>query len=475
MLTDVPEINQNQFMDVLRYTIDNGSNAIVLGPSGGGKTEMCLHIIKEKKCKGIYINMSVLERTDFQGLPVVSDDRLSVNYATPDFLPFSDVKSRTKKAALNTLMSWVQKQSGTKDIGLKKEEALTLLRDELKCIDDMEEIESLKKATNYLSLSAFDSLKDKFNSTVTEKETSAPIVIIFDEVDKAITEVLQTLLEFLQFRSINGRKLNIRACFLTCNLPDEHAHTNELSHAITKRCLTFKLKIDFDIWKAWAIKNEISPLIVGFLTQHNDYLIKGPPDGDTTAYALPSPRTWTEANKVIKYFESEQFSNKPLLEDLKVKLLSGAVGETAAVQFHTWLTHYHTLDHFINDLMEHGTYPTTTDPNMVTSDIFICALSACSKLESALKPNNTETIEKYVKHAFNWFDTLQSDIQIGSIRMVFGGNFDNTKGHEGLIQKYNLAKIPEFVRVFINIKKNLEEWDKLNASRSEKLSTDESK
>jgi hypothetical protein len=476
MLTDVPEINQNQFMDVLRYTIDNASNTIVLGPSGGGKTEMCFSIIKEKKCQGIYINMAVLERTDFQGMPVISADKLSVNYATPEFLPFADVKLRSKKDALNMVLSWVRKQTPTKDIGMKKEEALSLLQQELANIEDIEEIEQLKKATNYLSISAFDGLKENFNSVKPEQENDVPIVIIFDEVDKAITEVLQTLLEFLQFRAINGRKLNIRSCFLTCNLPDEHAHTNELSHAITKRCLTFKLHIDFDIWKAWAVKNQISPLIIGFLTQNSNYLHKGPPDGDTTAYALPSPRTWTEANKVVKYFESERHANSSaLLEDLRIKLLSGAVGETAAVQFNTWLNHYHTLDPFINDLMEHGTYPTTTRPDMLTSDIFICALSACAKLEAALKPENRPQIEKYVKNAFNWFETLQSDVQIGAIRMVFGGNFDNSKGHEGIIQKHDLAKIPEFVKVFISIKKNLDEWDKLNAARSEKLITEQSK
>lgn len=469
MLTGVPEINQNQFMDVLRYTIDSGANSLVLGPSGGGKTEMCFQIIKEKKCHPIYINMAVLERTDFQGMPVISDDKKSVTYATPEFLPFSDVKLRSEKEALSKLCEWVKQQRASKSF--KKEETLELLAQGIKDIENKEEIALLRQATNYLSLSEFDGLKEKINSIDTVDKNSVPIVIIFDEVDKAISEVLQTLLEFLQFRSINGRNLNIRACVLTGNLPDEHAHTNQISHAITKRGLTFKLHIDFDLWKAWAIKNEISPLIIGFLTQNNKWLYNSKPVEDETAYAQPSPRTWTQANAVVKYFNTEKFANKSnLVADLQKKLIAGCVGEEAAINFNTWVDHYHTLDPFINALMEKGTHPTITKPDMTTSDIFICALSACSKLESALKPDNKEIIEKYVKNIFNWLATLQSDIQIGSIRMVFGGNFDTSKGQEGIIQKYKLAEIPEFKDVFIDINKKFQEWEKLNASRSEKLS-----
>lgn len=474
MLTDVPEINQNDFQNVLRYTIDVGSNTLVFGPSGGGKTQMCFQIIKEKKCNGIYINMAVLERTDFQGMPVISDDKNSVSYATPDFLPFADVKLRNKKVALRTLLTWVEKQKTTNSVGMEKEKAIELLNKELSDIENIEEVNQLKKCTNYLSLTEFNPLANKINSIGENNENITPIVIIFDEVDKAISEVLQTLLEFLQFRSINGRKLNIKACLLTANLPDEHAHTNQISHAITKRCMTFKLNIEFELWKAWAIKNEISPLIIGFLTQHSNYLYKKADDGDDTQYALPSPRTWVEADKVIKYFDNEKMGNQSsLLEDLRLKLIAGAIGQNPAIQFNNWLLHYHTLDPFINDLMEKGTWPTTTKPDMTTSDIFICALSACAKIEAALKPDNKANIEKYVKNSFLWFNELQSDVQIGAIRMVFGGNFDNSKGQEGLIQKYKLAEIPEFVNIFINISKNLQEWDKLNAARSEKLSSEQ--
>lgn len=472
-LTDVPEIDQNDLQDVFRYSIDSGTNVLILGPSGGGKTEMCFSVIEEKKCRAVYINMAVLERTDFQGMPVISDDKTLVSYATPEFLPFSDTKAKNKRSAYNTLIKWINKQpapEGKAKKGLlNKDEAIELIQAEIQKLEEAEEIKNLKKSLDFLPANELATLKAKINALEVKQDDDTPIVIMFDEVDKGLQEVLQTLLEFLQFNSINGRKLNIKTCIMTGNLPDEFAHTNQISHAITKRGLTFKLKLNFDLWRTHAVKRGVSHLITGFLSQHSDYLYKTPKDGDDTQYALPSPRTWVMADKIIKFFEkNEKFNINN--DTLRLKLISGAVGEIAAIQFNNWHKHYYQLDPFINDLMNKGTFPNVSKPDMTTEDIFICALSACAKLETALKPDNKDMIEKYVNHAFTWLGTLPPDVQIGSIRMVFGGNFDNSKGHEGIISKYKLSELPQFTKVFINIHENMQKWEKLNAERSKELS-----
>lgn len=472
MLIDVPKIDQNDLQNVFRYSIRSGTNVLILGPSGGGKTEMCFSVIEEEKCRAIYINMAVLERTDFQGMPVISDDKTSVSYATADFLPFTDSKVKNRKNALLKLFSWVKKQKDEDNSALNKKDALRLLLNEIESIDEMEEIKELKKSLDYLPVNSLSLLKDNIKSLSIKEADETGIVIIFDEVDKGLTEVLQTLLEFLQFNSINGRKLNIRSCIMTANMPDEFAHTNQISHAITKRGLTFQLDLNFDMWRAHAVKRGVSHLITGFLTQHSNYLYKKAKEDDTS-YALPSPRTWIIADSIIKFFENDSIFNLNTHDDLRLKLISGAVGETAAIMFNNWHKHYFKLDPFINDLMEKGISPTVTKPDMTTEDIFICALSACAKLEASLKPDNKDIIEKYVNNAFTWLGELQSDVQIGAIRMVFGGNFDTSKGQEGIISKYKLAEIPTFKAVFINIHENIQKWEKLNAERSKESSTDQ--
>jgi MoxR-like ATPase len=463
-LTDVPEIDQQKMMAVFRYAIKSGSNALILGPSGGGKTHMAFQVIEELDCIPIYINMSVLERTDFQGMPVISVDKNSVHYAIPDFLPFNDVKAMKSRQAVELLEKWVSR-SGDK-FG-NKEESLALIGKEIEKLQELEELHALKKVMNHIPNKNLDKFKkqiDKLDCNLTEGK---PLVFIFDEVDKAISEVLQTLLEFLQFHSINGRKMNIKACILTGNLPDEHAHTNQISHAITKRCMTFKLVLDFNQWRMWAIDlGNISPLITGFLTQHPTYLHRGPPDGDETAYALPSPRTWEEASKALRALSENNFgfTNGEARDNFRLILMSGCIGTTAAIQFSNWHKHYHELDPVINNLLENGVYPEfmpgEDKRRLGTEDFFICALSACAKIEQSLKPDNEEIYTKYIKNTFNWFGTLPVDIQIGSIRMIFGNNFDESKGQVGLVKRFKLAEIPEFTKVFVDVTKNQAEWTK---------------
>lgn len=470
MLTDVPVIDQQKMMAVFRYAIKSRSNALILGPSGGGKTHMAFQVIKQMGCLPIYINMSVLERTDFQGMPVISADRNSVNYAIPDFLPFNDVKTMKARQAVQLLQNWVSK---SQDKFGNKKESLALIDKEIKRLQENEELHTLKKVINHVQSKDLAKIKEQVDSLELDLSEETPLVFMFDEVDKAISEVLQTLLEFLQFHSINGRKMNIQACILTANLPDEHAHTNQISHAITKRCMTFKLDLDFNQWRAWAIENGISPLVTGFLTQNSSYLHKPPPDGDETAYALPSPRTWTEASRALSILEKDNFgfTNPEAKENFRLILMSGSVGTTAAIQFNNWHKHYHELDPVINDLLENGNYPEFVPAKLdedkrklTTEDLFVCALSACAKIEQNLKPDNEQVYTKYIKNTFKWFGTLPVDVQIGSIRMIFGNNFDETKGQMGVVKKFKLADIPEFTKVFVDITKNQVEWMKFDAN-----------
>lgn len=464
MLQDVPVIDQSKMMSVFRYGIKSESNILILGPSGGGKTHMAFQVIEEMGCRPVYINMAVLERTDFQGMPVISQDKSQVHYASADFLPFEDIKVMQAKKALNTVLAWAKK---SEDKFNNKAEIVSILESELEILDSAEEVFELQKASHHLNSNNLSVIKNKIKDIKTESSKQIPLVFMFDEVDKAISEVLQTLLEFLQFHSINGRKMNIKSCILTGNLPDEHAHTNQISHAITKRCMTFKLELDFTQWRTWAIDNGISHLVTGFLTQHSSFLYKTAED--ETAYALPSPRTWAEASKALSILENDSFGfSGEAKEQFRIILMSGCIGSTAAIQFNNWHKHYHELDPVINALLERGIFP-ENQPNddtkkLSTEDIFICALSACSRIEDNLKPDNVELYTKYIKHTFNWFATLPTDVQIGSIRMIFGNNFDESKGQKGIIKQYKLAEIPEFTKVFVDITKNLKEHQKFNQS-----------
>jgi MoxR-like ATPase len=447
MLTHVRKINQKELKNIYNYGIKNKANVLVIGPSGSGKTEIAIQVADDNDCELIYINLSVLERTDFQGMPVISDDKMSVTYATPEFLPFSDVKTRNERFFLNTVLSWLSKQE------IVDKSAMDLVKQRIHQIDDIATTKLLKQSLPYISTLKTKSLAEKISDMPLPRDDKKPIVILFDEVDKGAHEVLQVLLEFLQFRSVNGRAMNVQTCFLTGNLPDEFANSSQISHAITKRCMTFRLDPDFKIWREWAYNNNVHAYVLGFLSQHSDYMHKGPPDGDPTAYALPSARTWVAASNALTFVDKNKDSfnmREDELHSFKMTLVAGSVGDMTAIEFNNWIKYYKEMDPIVEKLIETGKFP--DKDKLDVQQIFIVALSACSRIYAELKPNNEAVIKKYAKNTFVWLGTLQTDVQIGTIRMAFGGDFNK-------IKEYKLSNISELVDVFKNIKKLVNDTD----------------
>lgn len=84
-LTNVATITQDQLQKLVGNTILTGSNLLVFGPAGIGKTEICEQEIKTAGFVPVYLNLSVLEAPDLLGLPVI--DGLSTRYALPQYLP----------------------------------------------------------------------------------------------------------------------------------------------------------------------------------------------------------------------------------------------------------------------------------------------------------------------------------------------------------------------------------------------------
>jgi len=248
------------------------------------------------------------------------------------------------------------------------------------------------------------------------------------------------LLEVLQFHSVNGRKLNIKSCILTGNLPDEHAHTNNISHAITKRCQTYQLDIDPSQWKDWAYDANINEKVVSFLIVEPSFLYRKAADNDPTAYAMPSPRTWESAARLLDIYEESDERD----ENLEHMIVCGNVGVTAGVKFMNWMKYFHKMDPLVKNLLEKGEHPKMKD--FQAQEMLVFGIQACTKCFNELKPKNQAKIDKYHKNVYGWLASIeQIDVQMASVRLGLRGDFKK-------IATYNLAGIPEFKLVFDRIR-----------------------
>jgi len=87
-IKNVRTINTIQYERMVRFLLKNAENEriyrnmIVFGPAGVGKTKIAEQLVKESGMKLVYINLSVMEATDFLGIPQVVDG--VTRWAPPD-------------------------------------------------------------------------------------------------------------------------------------------------------------------------------------------------------------------------------------------------------------------------------------------------------------------------------------------------------------------------------------------------------
>lgn len=366
MLTNIVEIPNDTYMDVLKFNVRNGQNIMVFGQAGIGKTEMAQQAAEAEGFGVYYLNLSVLEAPDMLGLPIITDDN-SVDYARPKFLP---VEGKVEK----------------------------------------------------------------------------PVVLLVDEIDKSKPELQNPLLELFQSHTLNGTKLAIQAIIATGNLPDEGAHSQPVSHALTNRCKVYKLVSSFEPWRQWAQDSGLNAFVVGFLSKNQEFLSRPPVQGDPTAYCRPSPRAWSQAARELDFTTSKDSV------DFQTLLVAGRVGSEAAAKFRVWLDHYRHLEPIINKLVEDGVHP-PMDSFQVDKQ-FVCAIGATNMISQEARKDGKDKakqqaeVTKIATNVFGWLKTLPTEYQIAAVKSTLSMD---------IIQKFNLTKIPDVMTTYVAIRKVLKD------------------
>lgn len=445
VLTDIHKVYQDGLQEAMKFSIQEKDNLCVFGPSGGGKTAMALQCIEEEGCNAVYINLSVLERPDFQGWPAPAQGELIASYATPEFLPFEDTKYYMQRKALDKLKACY------KPGDIQGGELIDLIEKRLSGIEVYDKMIALKKALPYVEgdkniTNAIVQQLGQIEKTGDGLGSQRPNVLLFDEADKAPHEVLQPLLEVTQLHTVNGRPLNIQSCFLLCNLPDEGAHSENLSHALTKRCKVLRLELAFDQWRKWAFKKDVHPLIIGFIASessllHNTETAKN----DPTAYAAPTPRSWEYASNTLYACEKKKmnlFDEKAGGDDerkssnsITTSLIASHVGLHAALKLENWVKYYHELDPTIESIAMKGMQ---IGPELSFDQQLVVALGACTRVKRFLNEDDRDDCVKTAKNVFTWLKGCSTEVQIGAIR----GAFDWEE-----VKDYKLTDIPEVQKV----------------------------
>lgn len=237
-----------------------------------------------------------------------------------------------------------------------------------------------------------------------------PAIMLFDEADKCENELYAPLLELVQFHSLNGQKFsNLHSCILTGNLLSEGGR--RIHPALLDRTEVYMLQPDVKSWLAWAGgKGQIHSSIYAYIQDHPDRLT-GSEEINELCLRDPSPRSWDNGSKIIKFGEEHHYPIELILEKV-----SGLVGKQAGAEFRSYYQHYKVLLPLVDALFKgeniNKEYKDTSPSDKLSLCLIIMARFA-AQLDAS---DPTKDKPEVINYVGKLLQTVSPDIVVAGLR-----------------------------------------------------------
>lgn len=272
-------------------------------------------------------------------------------------------------------------------------------------------------------------------------EGKKPVVALLDEVDKADKSLWAPLLEFTQFRTINGTPLPmLHSVIMTGNLISEGGERPSMP--LLDRAEKYLVEADATSWLDWAGKSgRIHPSITAYVHDHPKDLF-GAVDPEER-YADPSPRGWDRASQIL--FKGEERGLSTYLLNKKV---AGCVGKDAGIKYSNYYEHYMELLPMVEDIYNGKDVHVKYNVLEPTKKIVACMI-ACARLAAQLdQVDSIENLPPSVKHMGKFLAKVSHENVLIAVR--------SQVQIERLV-RFNLDEHPEWAQVLGKINKEVDQ------------------
>jgi hypothetical protein len=265
------------------------------------------------------------------------------------------------------------------------------------------------------------------------------VVALLDEVDKADPSLWAPLLEFTQFKSINGNKLpQLKAVIMTGNLISEGGARPSLP--LLDRAEKYLVEADATSWLEWAGKSgHIHPSITAYISDHPKDLFGAVDPEDR--YADPSPRGWARASEIL--FKGEERNWSPSLLNKKV---CGCVGKDAGIKYSNYYEHYQQLLPMIEEIYQGKDVSNRYKVLEPTKKLVACMIT-CARLATQLDHSKTDEPPQSIKHVGKFLQTVSYENVLVAVRSQI--QIDR-------MVKFNLDEHPDWEQVLSKINKSVD-------------------
>ena len=159
-------------------------------------------------------------------------------------------------------------------------------------------------------------------------------ILFLDEISAAPQAVQAAAYQRTLDRVVGEHKLPENCIVMAAgNRVTDKSVAFKMPKALANRLLHIEVEGSFKSWKDWAIKHGVNEKVIGFLSFRNDYLMGFNAANEDLAFA--TPRSWEMVSNILNNISSE-------IEEV-FPLISGLIGNGAAVEFRTWCEIYSTL------------------------------------------------------------------------------------------------------------------------------------
>jgi len=251
-----------------------------------------------------------------------------------------------------------------------------------------------------------------------------PVVLFFDEIDRATIEVRQGIFELTDSRKLAGWHLHEDTVIAAAINGGEHGsqyQVGEMDPAELDRWATFDIEPTVEDWLDWG-KDNVNELIWDFINQNRNHLEHTSDFEPNKVY--PSRRSWDRLNQTLEQAGLFATPTKPEL----FNLTSVFVGFEAAVSLCDFIKNYRKIV-TVDDILVNGSIKLTKDFGINDHSALVEKMESTGSFNNKLK-------KKELKNLAAYFKVLPSEVamKLWYSLTSSGGDIQNTISLHPLIK-----------------------------------------
>jgi hypothetical protein len=174
--------------------------------------------------------------------------------------------------------------------------------------------------TNRMSFSAPDELPSE-----AEAADYDIIILFLDELNGAAPATQAAAYQLILNRAIGKYRLPDNVVIAAAgNRETDKGVTYRMPKPLANRFLHYEVRVDFEDWFDWAVKHNIHPDVVGYLTTFKEDLYKF--DAGSSERSFATPRSWEFVSDTIQ--DTSDFTEEEVTD-----MVAAGIGEGVALKF----------------------------------------------------------------------------------------------------------------------------------------------